>query len=99
MARFPDAIVTDIDTSETFLTAARDAVPAARFVSGDVTRPLPGTPYDLVYARFLLAHLPDVGATMGPGSTPSRPGGVAVLEETEHIASTDAWFRRYEALW
>jgi SAM-dependent methyltransferase len=97
-ARYPDAHVIGIDASEPFLAAARSAVPAARFVAADVTRPLPGAPYDLVYARYLLAHLPDVGAAIAHWVGALAAGGLLVLEETEHIASTDAWFTRYEAL-
>ncbi|MGZ4676127.1 MAG: class I SAM-dependent methyltransferase [Acidimicrobiia bacterium] len=96
--RFPGATVTGMDASGGFLAAARDAVPAATFVGADVTRPLPGTPYDLVYARFLLAHLPDVGAAIRNWLDALAPGGWLVLEETEHIASRDPWFARYEAV-
>ena len=63
-----------------------------------MTPPLAGAPYDLVYARFLLAHLPDVAAAVGAWAAGLEPGGVLVLEETEHIASSDPWFARYEAL-
>lgn len=97
-ARFPGAEVTGFDASEAFLAAARTAVPTAAFVAADVTRSFPGAPYDLVYARFLLAHLPDIGAAIRTWIRAVAPGGVLVLEETESIASTDPWFGRYEAL-
>jgi len=96
--RWPSARVTGVDTSEAFLTAARAGVPAADFVAADVTAPLPGAPYDLVYARFLLAHLPDVAAAVRAWVAALGSGGVLVLEETEHIASSDPWFARYEAV-
>jgi SAM-dependent methyltransferase len=96
--RFPDAAVTGIDASEAFLAAARAAVPNARFVVADVNRPLPDPPYDLVSARYLLAHLADVGAAMRNWFDALAPRGTLILEETEHIASTDPWFARYEAL-
>jgi SAM-dependent methyltransferase len=96
--RYPDARVTGIDESDAFLAAARAVVPAATFVAADVTRPLPAAPYDLVYARFLLAHLPDIAAAIRSWTAALAPGGVLVLEETEHIASVDPWFARYEAL-
>jgi hypothetical protein len=51
-----------------------------------------------VYARFLLAHLPDIAGAIASWTAGLAPGGVLVLEETEHIASTDPWFARYEAL-
>ena len=98
VARFPAATVTGVDASDAFLAAARDAVPEATFVAADVTRPLPRVPYDLVYARFLLAHLPDIGAAIRSWTSALAPGGVLALEETEHISSADPWFARYEAL-
>ena len=53
-----------VDSSDEFLAVARAAVPGARFLLGDVTaEPLPGAPADLVYARLVLAHLPDPLAT------------------------------------
>ena len=51
-----------------------------------------------MYARFLLAHLPDIGAAIRTWTDALTSGGVLVLEETEHIASSDPWFERYEAL-
>jgi SAM-dependent methyltransferase len=98
VARYPAASVTGVDASSAFLQLARAAVPAAVFVEHDVTRPLPGAPFDLVYARFLLAHLPAVGAAIDGWTSALAPGGVLVLEETEHIASADPWFARYEEL-
>ena len=98
VARWPTARVTGFDASEAFLAAARTGVPTADFVAADVTAPLPGAPYDLVYARFLLAHLPDVAAAVRAWVAGLGSGGVLVLEETEHIASSDPWFARYEAV-
>lgn len=96
--RWPTAAVTGVDASESFLAAARVAVAGATFVAADVTGPLPGAPFDLVYARFLLAHLPDVPAAVRHWVGSLRPGGVVVLEETEFIRSDDPVFARYEAL-
>jgi SAM-dependent methyltransferase len=98
VARFPDAVVTGIDQSAAFLATAGAGVPAARFITADVTRPLPDPPYDLVAARYLLAHLPDVGAAIARWLDALTTGGLLVLEETEHLASVDPWFARYEAL-
>lgn len=96
--RFPTARVTGIDASDAFLSAARAAVPRAAFVVGDVTHALPGAPFDLVYARFLLAHLADVPGAIAHWLASVVPGGVVVLEETESIRSDDPVFARYEAL-
>src|SRR5579864_3414401 len=49
-----------IDSSPTFLAAATARVPTARFHHHDVTVvPLPAAPAQVIYARLLLAHLPD----------------------------------------
>ncbi len=96
--RFPSARVTGVDLSTSFLAAARTAVPGADFVVADVTGPLPGAPFDLVYARFLLAHLAAVAPTITHWLDSVRPGGVVLLEETESIRSDDPVFARYEAL-
>jgi SAM-dependent methyltransferase len=98
LRRFPDARVTGVDASEPFLTRARAAVPDAAFVCADLGSSVPGGPFDLVYARFLLAHLPDVGGAIGRWLAALAPGGALVLEETERIASDDEWFARYEEL-
>jgi SAM-dependent methyltransferase len=98
VARYPTADVLGIDASEAFLAAARAAVPAATFAAADVADPLPSGPFDVVYSRFLLAHLPDVVVAISTWVAALAPGGVLVLEETEHIASTDPDFARYETL-
>jgi SAM-dependent methyltransferase len=95
VARFPDARVTGLDASVEFLARARRTVPGAAFTVADVTAPLPGGPHDVVYARFLLAHLPDVAAALAGWGAALAPGGVVVLEETESIATDDADFARY----
>src|ERR687897_688196 len=49
-----------LDSSPQFLDKARARLPAARFETHDVTvTPLPGAPARVIYARLLLAHLPD----------------------------------------
>ena len=39
--------------------------------------------YDLVYARFLLSHLPDAGAALLRMAVLARPGGVVAVEEVD----------------
>lgn len=96
--RFPSAAVTGIEASPSFAAAAALAVPSARFVVADVTEPLPDAPFDLIYARFLLAHLPDIGGALQVWSNALPPGGVLVMEESGLIASDDADFAAYEEL-
>jgi SAM-dependent methyltransferase len=97
---FPDATLTGVDASSRYFTeAAANAGPRCRFVLGDVTvEPVPGTPADLVYARYLLSHLGDTAAHIERWCRALTPGGSLVLEEPESIRSTDGDFARYEAI-
>ncbi len=95
---FPDAAVVGVDASPAFVARARRSLPVATFVVADATRPLPHGPFDLVYARFLLAHLPDVAGALRTWVRALRRGGLLVLEETERVESDDPWFSRYESL-
>ena len=96
----PDATV-GVDGSERAVAAARAATPdpAVRYVHADVAAvPLPGAPADLVYARLLLAHLPDPLAVAERWLTQLSPGGVLVLDEVEVIDPPPGVLRDYEEL-
>jgi hypothetical protein len=93
---FPDAVVTGFDASEGYVSLA--AV-SHRVVHHDVTAgALPGAPYDLVFARFLVTHLADPEAAVALWSSALAPGGALVLEETESLASALAPLSRYYEL-
>jgi len=94
---FPAATVLGLDASPAFVAQAAGAGTArCCFAVADVTRsPLPGAPADLVYARFLLVHLPDPEATAARWVGDLRPGGLLVVEEPEAIDTTDPDFCRY----
>jgi len=88
-----------VDASSEFLAVARVAVPGARFVTGDVTAaPLPGGPADLVYARLVLAHLPDPLATADAWRACLRPGGRVLIEDLEGIDAPAGPLRSYDDL-
>jgi trans-aconitate 2-methyltransferase len=96
-ALYPHATLAGIDLSEVFAAQARERVPIAEIVVGDVTAPLTGR-YDLVYSRFLLSHLPDIEGTITAWCRTVAPGGSLVLEEPERIVATDPLFARYEQI-
>jgi trans-aconitate 2-methyltransferase len=50
---------------------------------------------DLVWARLLLAHLPDVPIALARLARLAGAGGVVAVEEVESIQSRDEAFRRY----
>jgi trans-aconitate 2-methyltransferase len=58
LARFAEARVVGLDTSEAMLAHARARVPAARFVREDIATWSPEAPYDLVFANAALQFLP-----------------------------------------
>lgn len=95
---FPHATVTGIDQSEAYVAEASSRAPErCSFVVGDVgADPLPGAPADLIYARYLLTHLPDVASYVERWCAALRPDGALVLEEPEVIASDDPDFAQYE---
>jgi trans-aconitate 2-methyltransferase len=97
---FPEAEVTGIDASAAFVAEATSSASArCRYRVADVTRePLPGGPADVIYARFLVVHLPDPYLAMDGWARHLAPGGVLVVEEPERIETEDADFRRYLAL-
>ncbi len=71
----------------------------AQFFQADAARaPYPGAPYDLIYCRHLLAHLPDVPRALGAMRGALQPGGVLVLEETAEMTSAEPLFARYYAI-
>jgi trans-aconitate 2-methyltransferase len=97
---FSEAKVTGIDASSGYISeAAANAAPRCTFAAGDVgVEPLPGTPADIVYARYLLSHFDDIAAHIGRWGRALTPGGSLVLEEPESIRSTDPDFARYEQI-
>lgn len=87
-----------VDASPAFCDEARRRLPTATFTTGDVRDPVPGPPADLVYARFVLSHLPDPLGVAEAWRSRLAPDGALVLEEPERIETDDDVFRRYLAL-
>ena len=94
---FGSARAVGLDTSAAFVAEAGSRPGGrCRFVVADATRPpLPCRPADVVYARFLVVHLPDPHAAVTAWTGEVRPGGVVVVEEPERIDTEDEDFRRY----
>lgn len=94
---FPEADVIGIDASDAFVAeATATAPPRCAYRVADVTEvPLPGAPADVIYARFLVVHLPDPHGALAAWAGQLRPDGVLVVEEPERIDTDDDDFRRY----
>ncbi|MGH8910506.1 MAG: class I SAM-dependent methyltransferase [Egibacteraceae bacterium] len=86
-----------LDRSRAFLELARaDAPDGIRFVEHDVTTvPFPLAPAQVVFARYVLSHLPDPEALAAKWRAQLAPGGVLLLEEVETIETTEPAFRAY----
>jgi len=88
-----------LDSAVSFIGLAETRVPAATFVLTDVTSgswPVP--PADLIYTRFLLAHLPDPFTWLGRWRERLAPGGILLVEETERIETDLPVFSEYLSL-
>jgi SAM-dependent methyltransferase len=88
-----------LDRSSAFVAEARQRFadrPAVEFHEHDVTVvPFPVTGADLIYARLVLAHLPDVVGTVGRWSTQLRRHGRLVLDEVDLIDTDNDVFDDY----
>jgi len=91
---------TGVDRSPQFLRQARaTAVPRVRYRRHDVTAaPPPFGPADLVYARFLLTHLPDPAAALRLWAGTLAPGGRLLVQETARLRSAEPALSRYYEL-
>ena len=69
-----------IDVSETFLRFGRRQVPDAEFVAHDLRiAPYPGAPAAMLYARYVLGHLGDLGRWFRTWTDQLAPGGRLVI--------------------
>ena len=86
-----------LDRSGPFIERARrDAPPQVEFVEHDVfVTPFPLEPADVIFARLLLAHLPDRSDVVARWITQLAPGGVALLDEIEELRTDEPAFTEY----
>ena len=91
--------LTGVDSSEEVLGVARSLNPGATFVTHDVmTTPLPGTPAEVIYARLLLAHLPEPAERVEAWLGNLTDGGVVVIEDLEDVEAPAGPLARYEEI-
>ena len=79
-----------LDNSENFLVYARTtATEKVSFQLHDITSaPFPRGPFDLIYGRLVLTHLPDPETVITLWKDQLRPEGLLLLEEVERIDTT-----------
>ena len=80
----PSGEVNGIDTAEAMLAMARATCPEGRFFKGDATAlPMSDANFDAVTASQLLCFVPDVDAALAEMFRVLKPGGRAVLLDTD----------------
>jgi SAM-dependent methyltransferase len=86
--------------------AAAEGVTTVRFQEGDARSlgtTIPGDAYDVVYARFLLSHVPDPAALAAGMAACVAPGGAVVVEDVDHrgcfCEPPNDGYRRYVELY
>jgi trans-aconitate 2-methyltransferase len=90
------ACVVGLDMSEPFLRSAG----ASRLLCAcvDVTGGFPTRAPDLVYARFVLAHLPKPEDVVAGWAGQLRPGGLLLLDEVDWIRTDNPVLDLYEQI-
>jgi trans-aconitate 2-methyltransferase len=85
-----------LDVAETFLRLARERVPTATFLAHDLNQlPYPASPADLIYARYVLSHLPEPRLHVAEWRSQLAEGGVLVIEENHSIRAWEPVFDHY----
>lgn len=79
-ARFPQATITGIDTSEAMLARAAERLPACRFERADIAAWVPDQPPDLLYANASLQWLDDHPVLLPRLFEVLGPGGVLAIQ-------------------
>jgi SAM-dependent methyltransferase len=90
-----------LEASAAFVTRARREHPCGplEFVRHDVTAvPFPVGPADVLFARYLLAHLPAPDAVVARWATQLAPGGRLLVEEIVAIETEHLVLARYVEL-
>ena len=86
-----------LDNSDNFVRLAQTtASKTVSFHLHDVTtRPFPGAPYDLMFSRFVLTHLPGPKTVVDLWVTQLKLRGLLLAEEVEYIDTTNPVLNSY----
>ncbi len=86
-----------LDNSESFVGLARStASETVSFRLHDIkTEPFPSAPYDLLFSRFVLTHLPSPETIVDLWGRQLNVHGLLLLEEVEHIDTSNFVFDSY----
>jgi trans-aconitate 2-methyltransferase len=85
VARFPDAQVSGIDTSQKMLASARQRLPGIAFELADIAEWSPSRPVDLAYANAALQWIPDHERLMPRLLSSLAVGGVLAVQMPDNL--------------
>lgn len=93
----PDRLI-GIDSSESFLNHARSNH-KFEFIQHDVTRtPFPFEPANLIYSRFLLAHIKEPIETVSKWANELAKDGLLLCEEDDFVETNNQVLQKYNNL-
>ncbi len=84
-ARFPNAAVEGMDSSEDMLAKARKRLPHISFTLADVASWRPGPVYDLIFGNAVLQWLPDHASLFPKLVEALRPGGCLAIQMPDNL--------------
>jgi trans-aconitate 2-methyltransferase len=88
-----------LDISDAFLRLAQSSQLKAEWMLHDVAKvPFPTPLADLMFARLVVAHLPEPVTVLTSWISQINKGGFLVLEEDVEIVTEDPWLQRYESM-
>lgn len=88
-------IVTGIDSSGDFLSAAQARLKNYSFIKCDITKCFPQIKADLIYMRFFLSHLKNIRELITVCIKHLNPNGLVIIDETENVFTDDINLREY----
>jgi trans-aconitate 2-methyltransferase len=100
--RFPEAVVSGLDSSEDMLRQARLRLPGCEFIEGDLTRWVPEADVDLLFSNAVYQWVPDHLSAMCGVLASLREGGVFAAQmpdntrEPSHVPMAEVAARMTE---
>jgi trans-aconitate 2-methyltransferase len=84
-ARYPQADITGVDSSPDMLKAARNRLPALRFIQGDLATWTPENPCELLFANAVFQWVPDHLGVFQRLAGQLDPGGVLAVQMPDNL--------------
>jgi trans-aconitate 2-methyltransferase len=83
--RFPEALITGLDSSPDMVAAARKRLPGHDFALADIARWMPSAPADILLANAVLQWLPDHAALLPRLQAALHPGGSLAAQMPDNL--------------